>query len=41
MFKSSFTMAQIAADMDQEGPENPLKDEVVYFNGSHLHCIGY
>ena len=30
------TMAQIAVNMDQEGPENPLQGEEVYFDGSHL-----
>ena len=36
MFKSSHAVAQIAVDMDQEGPENPLQGEEAYFDGSHL-----
>ena len=40
MFKTSCTMAHIAVDMDQKGPENPLQSEEAYFDGSHLHCIG-
>ena len=35
MFKTSHTMAEAAADMDQEGPENPLQSEEAYFDGSH------
>ena len=34
-------MAQIAVDMDWEGPENPLQSEGAYFDGTHLQCIGY
>ena len=41
MFKSSHTMAQLAVDMDQEGPENSLQGEEAYSSGLHLHCIGY
>ena len=41
MFKGSHTLAWLAVDMDQEGPENPLQDEEAYFDGSHLQCIGY
>ena len=40
-FKSSYTMTQIAVDMDQEGPENALQGEEAYFVGSHLRNIGY
>ena len=36
IFKSSHPMAQIAANMDQEGPENPLQCEEAYLDGSHL-----
>ena len=35
-FKSSCTITQIAADMDQEGPENPSQGEEAYLDGSHL-----
>ena len=41
VFKSSTPMAQLATDMDQDGPEHPLQCEEVYFDGSHFWCIGY
>ena len=28
-------MAQLAIDMDQDGPEHPLQGEETYFNGCH------
>ena len=34
-------MAQIASDMDEEGPENPLQSEEANFDGAHSQCIGY
>ena len=41
MFKISFTLGQLAVDMDQEGPKNPSQGEEAYFDGSHSQCIGY
>ena len=35
IFKSSATMAQLATDMDQDGPEHPLQGEKAYFDGCH------
>ena len=29
-------MAQVATDVDQDGPENPLQGEEAYFSGTHL-----
>ena len=34
-------MAQLAIDMDQNGPEHPLQGEEAYFNGCHSRCVGY
>ena len=34
-------MAQLAVDMDQKGPENPLQAKEAYFDVSHLWCVGY
>ena len=34
-------MAQLAIDMDQDGPEHPLQGEDAYFNGCHSRCAGY
>ena len=33
-------MAQVATDMDQNGPKNPLQGEEAYLNGLHLWCVG-
>ena len=41
VFKSSTPMAQLAIDMDQNGPEHPLQAEDAYFNGCHFRCAGY
>ena len=41
VFKSSVPMAQMATDMDQDGPEHPLQGEEAYFNGCHSRCAGY
>ena len=41
VFKSSAPMAQLAMDMDQDGPEHPLQDEKAYFDGCHSQCVGY
>ena len=41
MFKTSNTVAPIAVNIDQEGPEKPLQSKEVYSTGSHLQCIGY
>ena len=30
-------MAQLAIDMDQDGPEHPLQGEEAYFDGCHSH----
>ena len=34
-------MAQLAIDMDQNGPEHPLQTEDPYFDGCHSRCTGY
>ena len=34
-------MAQLAIDMDQNGPEHPLQGEEAYFDGCHSRCAGY
>ena len=41
IFKSSAPMAQLAIDMDQNGPEHPLQGKEAYFNGCHSRCAGY
>ena len=41
MFKSSHTIAQLADDMNQEGPESPLQGKEAYFEGYHPRCIAY
>ena len=41
VFKSSAPMAQLAIDIDQDGPEHPLQGEDVYFHGCHSRCAGY
>ena len=41
IFKSSAPMAQLAIDMDQNGPEHPLQGEEAYFDGCHSRCAGY
>ena len=34
-------MAQLAIDMDQDGPEHPLQGKEAYFDGLHSRCAGY
>ena len=34
-------MAQLAIDMDQDGPEHPLQGEKTYFDGCHSQYFGY
>ena len=41
VFKSSVPMAQLAIDMDQNGPEHPLQAKDAYFDGCHSRCTGY
>ena len=41
IFKSSAPMAQLAIDMDQDGPEHPLQGKEAYFDGCHSRCAGY
>ena len=41
IFKSSVPMAQLAIDMDQNGPEHPLQAEDPYFDGCHSRYTGY
>ena len=41
VFKSSAPMAQLAIDMDQNGPEHPLQTKDTYFDGCHSRCTGY
>ena len=41
VFKSSMPMAQLAIDMDQNGPEHPLQAKDAYFDGCHSRCTGY
>ena len=35
IMKSSSTILDIALKMDQDGPDNKLKNEDAYFNGAH------
>ena len=35
VFKNSAPKAQLAIDMDQDGPDQPLQGEEAYFNGCH------
>ena len=39
VLKSSASMAQLAINMDLDGPE--LQGEVTYFDSSHLQCVNY
>ena len=41
IFRSKAPMAQLAIDMDQDGPEHPLQGEEAYFDGCHSRCAGY
>ena len=41
VFESSTPMAQLAFDMDQNGPEHPYQAEDAYFNGCHSRCTAY
>ena len=34
-------MAQLAIDMDKNGPEHPLQSKDAYFDGCHSRCTGY
>ena len=34
-------MAQLASDMDQDGPAHPLQGEEAYFDGCHSQCVRY
>ena len=34
-------MAQIAVEIDQEGPKNPLQGEEAYFDGAHSCRVCY
>ena len=34
-------MAQLAINMDQNGPEHPLQAKDAYFDGCHSRCAGY
>ena len=34
-------MAQLATDMDQDGPKHPLQGVEAYFDGCHSQCVGY
>ena len=41
VFKSGREMLLLAHEMNQGGPDNPLKHEVAYFDGSHSRCTGF
>ena len=41
VFKSSKVLLQMAANMDQSGPQNALQEQVVYFDGTHSRCVGF
>ena len=34
-------MAQLATDMDHDGPEHPLQGQEAYFDGCHSWCVTY
>ena len=40
MFKTRSVMAEMAGEIDQEGPASTLQDNEAYFR-SHSQCIGY
>ena len=40
-FKSSALIAQLAIDIDQDGPEHLLQGEEAYYDGCHSRCAGY
>ena len=39
--KVDVPMAQLAIDMDQNGPEHPLQAKDSYFDGCHSRCASY
>ena len=41
VFKGSRKMAQIAIDMDQDGPDNILQMENAYFDAAHTRVYGF
>ena len=41
VFKSSVPVAQLAIDMDRNGPGYPLHGEEAYFNGCHFRYADY
>ena len=41
VFKSSQELLLMAAAMDPAGPQNPLQEKVVYFDGTQSRCVGF
>ena len=41
VFKSSKVMAELAIQMDVEGPENILQEENAYFDATHTRVHGF
>ena len=41
VFKTSKEMLQLALEMDNEGPDNPMQDEEAFFDGAHKRCVDF
>ena len=41
VMKSSSKILRLAIDMDVDGPNNPLKSEDAFFDGSHSRCTDF
>ena len=41
VMKSSSKILKLAIDMDVDGPDNPLKSEDAFFDGSHSRCTDF
>ena len=41
VIKSSSKILKLAIDMDVDGPDNPLKSEDAFFDGSHSRCTDF
>ena len=41
VMKSSSKILRLAIDMDVDGPDNPLKSEDAFFDGSHSRCTHF
>ena len=41
VMKSSSKILKLAIDIDVDGPDNPLKSEDAFFDGSHSRCTDF